>query len=125
MTQRVETAQFTFVRGDDGIVRLRFAPGVDLTLDLAKRCVAAGFPIFDNYPSPLLADFDNVRSMSREARGFFSKTPGPTAVALVAGSPIARVIGNMFIGLLGRTPCPARIFGTKEEAVEWLVKHGT
>jgi hypothetical protein len=58
--------------------------------------------------------------MTREARVFFSSNEGPSALGLVVDSPIARVIGAMFMGLLRNAPYPARLFATEAEAVEWL-----
>ena len=116
----IETTDFTFWMGEDGILRLRFAPSRDLGIEVVKRSVEIGYEIFQKHPCPLLAFLDEAKSMTREARSYVSKMPGPTAVGLVVTSPIARVIGGMFIGLLRQAPYPVRMFATEEQAAEWL-----
>jgi hypothetical protein len=116
----IETPDFTFWMGEDGILRLRFAPGRDLGLEIVKKSVEIGGGIFQKHPCPLLCFLDEVKSMTREARSYVSKMPGPTAVGLVVSSPIARAIGGMFIGLVRRAPYSVRMFATEEKAAEWL-----
>ncbi|MBU0596425.1 hypothetical protein KJ567_07065 [Candidatus Bipolaricaulota bacterium] len=116
----IETPDFAYWRGNDGILRVRFAPDRDLSLDVAKEAVRVGYELFQRHPGPLVAFMDEIRSMSRETRNYVARMSGPTALGLVVGSPIARVIGGMFIGLLRQAPYPVRMFATEEGAAEWL-----
>ncbi|MBU0596427.1 hypothetical protein KJ567_07075 [Candidatus Bipolaricaulota bacterium] len=124
MEERVEDSEFTYWTGDDGILRLRFVPGTDLNLEVVKRCVGIGLEIFRERPQPLLVHFDEIRGLSREARSFGSTAepgmPSPTAVGIVVRSPIARVVGAMFIALMKKQPYPARVFPSEETAAAWL-----
>jgi hypothetical protein len=117
--ESIETPDFTFRMGEDGILRLRFAPGMHVDLEVAQRAVEAGVEIFRKHPCPLLAFGNEVKSMSREARSYASKAPGPPAVGVVVNSPIGRAISSMFIGLR-QSPYPVRMFATEEQAVKWL-----
>jgi hypothetical protein len=116
----IETPDFTFWMEDDGILRLRFPPGTKIDLAVAKRAVEAGLGIFRKHPCPMLAFLDEVKSLGHEARSYVSRATGPTAIGLVVGSPIGRVIGSMYIGLLRQPPYPVRMFATEEQALKWL-----
>lgn len=74
-------------------------------------------------PTLTLVQLARVRSVSRQARTFFASSPENMAiasrVAMVGASPIARVIGNFFLGL-NKPPVPVRLFATEEEAIAWL-----
>lgn len=119
-TDRIETPAYACLVGEDGIVRFSYPEGTDLDLDFAKAAVALFRDVVRDHPRPILISLDQAKSMSREARTFFSSIEGPSAVGLVVGSPIARVIGAMFMGLLRNAPYPARVFAKETEAVEWL-----
>jgi hypothetical protein len=119
---RIERPNFAFWLGEDGIVRLRYTPGRHFGIDDAKESVEAGLELFRVHPSPMIVFLDERRSMSREARNYVSRAPGPTAVGLVVSSAIARTIGGMFIGLLRQSSYPARIFATEEAAAKWLAE---
>jgi hypothetical protein len=119
----IETPDFRFWMGEDGILRLRFAAGIHVDLEVEKRAVEAGYGIFREHPCPMLAFADEVKSMTREARTYASKASGPTAVGVVVSSPIGRAISSMFIGLLKRASYPVRMFATEEQAVKWLKRY--
>jgi hypothetical protein len=124
VNERIEEPDFTYWTGDDGILRLRFNPGVTIDLEVAERCIGIGIEIFRERPQPLLVHFDEIRGLNREARKLGSTpqpdVPSPTAVGIIVRSPIARVIGAMFVALLKKEPYPARVFSSEEAAVEWL-----
>ncbi len=123
MTGRTETEIFTTWTEGDGVLRLRFAPGTRVTLDEAKHVVGTGYESLRGHPGPLLVWLDGVRGVSRDVRKLALEEVDVTAVGLVVRSPIARAIGSMFVGLLQGAPFPFRLFGTAEEALEWLKTH--
>jgi hypothetical protein len=118
--QRIETPEYACWMGEDGIVRFSLPRGTDLDLAFAEAAVESFQEIGGDRPRPLLVLLDRAKSMSREARDYFSNVRGPSAVGLVVASPIARVIGSVFMGLLRQPPYPARLFATEEAAVQWL-----
>ena len=115
-----ETPNFKCWLGDDDVIRSQWTPGTYITYELAKQTVAPVAEFNKEKQHPLLSDLDGIKGMAREARVIFSEMDGPSAVALVGGSPIARVIGNMFIGLNKQTKLPLRMFANEKEALNWL-----
>lgn len=72
----------------------------------------------------LLLDLRKLRrGITREARQHYS---GPeaerllVALAMVVGSPLTRLVGNLFIGL-NRPREPTRLFTSEAEARTWLL----
>jgi hypothetical protein len=79
----------------------------------------------ENQPVPVLADFRGVRSFSREARRLASNpeiTRKPTALALVVGNPVTRVIGT-FGTRIQRPSFPVRLFTDPAVALAWAKQH--
>lgn len=122
-TNKIETPHYRIEFGADRIVRFAWAPGVEVTLEVARQSYVDTRKIVSSPPVGLLVNLGGVRNMDRDSRIFFSRLEGIAAVALVGGSPVARLIGNLFIGL-NRSPMnAARMFAAEEEAVEWLKKY--
>lgn len=75
-------------------------------------------------PVPQLAHMGRLQRASPEARRFFAKDPSVgemfSAVALVANNRVARVIGNVLIGL-NKPNIPTRLFTDEAEALTWLL----
>lgn len=109
--------------GEDGIVRMRMQPGVfDLELADAKEVIAAVASLCGGVRHPALVDLRGVRSMSRDCRKYFAgpeTASAEAAVALIVESPIARAIGNFFMGL-NKPLMPTRLFTSEDDALVWL-----
>ena len=72
----------------------------------------------------LLIDISKMQSIDRAARRFFSSEEvhtgfGIQALALVMGSPIGTVIGNLYQAI-NRTLHPTRLFTTEAKANTWI-----
>ena len=83
----------------------------DATLKLTggKSCVA-------------LVDLTNVKTISKEARNYFSSIEFAEvfkAAASFVSTPISRIIGNFFLGI-NRPAMPVRLFDSKDGAIVWL-----
>jgi hypothetical protein len=115
-----ETPNFNFWLGDDDVIHLEWIPGTYITLELALVSVEMVNVILKEGSHPLLVLLDGIKGMARDARETYSGMSGPSAVALVGVLPIARVIGNLFIGLNKQRQLKLRMFATDEEALEWL-----
>ncbi len=120
MKEYKENPYFKFWLGDDNVIREQWIPGTYITLELAKLTAEPVKEILKKGTYPLLVLLDGIKGMDREARVIYSEMDGPSAVALVGVSPIARVIGNLFIGLNKSTKLPLRMFAKEEEALKWL-----
>jgi hypothetical protein len=72
---------------------------------------------------PFLMDISLVRSLSRDARNYYTRSPEANAlyscVALVVGSPLSRAVGNFFIGI-NKPPMPIRVVTSEAEGLAWL-----
>ncbi len=74
-------------------------------------------------PVPVLVDMRGMARLERPAREHFnSDQGGVTAIALLAGSAVNKMIANFFIGLK-RMPVAIRIFTDRAAALSWLDQH--
>jgi len=107
---------------DEGIIRVRAKPGVDLTLEDAQDLIQKLGAMGGGRRRPALIDLTGIRSISREARTYLRgpQTAGiESAAALLVGSPLSQVIGRFLIGF-GEGLFPARLFTSELEALAWL-----
>ena len=108
--------------GEDGIMRAVHLPNSVETLADAKENMAATVKLSAGKRYPILVDLRPIKSIDRDAREYYARgdqTEVVTAVALLIGSPISRVIGNFILAL--NTPrIPAKIFTSEAEALDWL-----
>jgi hypothetical protein len=118
-----EKAGFRMWRCADGVVEVEWQRGISITVECAQ---AATQRYVDEFGPPqrncLLIDLRGVRGSQREARAHFARSGAASLVvacALLAESPLDRIIGNFFMRL-GRPPYPTRLFGSVEDALGWL-----
>lgn len=115
------SAYYTWM-GKDGIARTKVKPSAEVTLEDAKENSIAVNALSEGDSFPLLIDSRNIRSISKEARDFFSMNNRESAVvafAIIIDSPLSRIIGNFFMGL-NKPRVPARLFTGEKEAIKWL-----
>lgn len=117
-----ELRSLSLVFEDNGIVICRVKPGASLELADAEEQIRVMGSINGGIRRPVLVDMGAMHSISRDCRRYFS---GPesakveSAVALLVKSPLARAIGNFFMGV-NKTPYPTRLFTSEPEAMAWL-----
>lgn len=106
----------------DGIIEYVYG-NMEIDEAHARKVIATATKAMDEVkPRLTLVQLGRVKSVSRDARNFFS---GPenlavaSRVAMVGINPVARMIGNFFLGL-NRPAVPVRLFGSTEEAMVWL-----
>jgi hypothetical protein len=119
-----ETEAFYTWMGTDGICRTATKAGAEVELQHAKENSLIVTSLYKDKKFPLLVDSRNIRSISKEARKYFStngRETKITSMAILVNSPLSRVIGNFFMGL-NRPQVPTRLFESETEAAEWL-KH--
>ncbi len=123
MAQRCDVRSQRISLGDDGIIRVEMQPGVfDLELSDAQEVIRAIGSLCDGVRRPVLVDLRGLRSMTRECRKHFAgpeTADAEAAVALLVVSPIARAMGNFFMGL-NKPLLPTRLFTAEPEALTWL-----
>jgi len=107
---------------DGGICRVEVLAGADYTLEAARRTVRNVLKLSGGKKVPVLVHMSNIKSMDREAREYYAGEGGnkcAVAVAQIVNSPIARIIGNFYLGI-SKPEYPLRLFESEEEAAKWL-----
>ncbi len=106
----------------DGIVQLVWVPRNTARLEDAIAAIEAMTQLTGGRRSLLLVDLHDVGPQTRPARLEFARRGDLVlAVALIVGTPLSRMAGNLFINM-GRPPTPTRLFNTEASAVAWLQK---
>ena len=121
----VSTETGTHYLDDQGIVHTTSFQGVEETLEQAKASIVAIRQVSEGKRRPLLLDMRPIKSQKREVREYYASPEAAdayTAAAILVGSPISKMIGNIFIGI-GKLPVPTKLFSGEAEAIEWLKGH--
>jgi hypothetical protein len=108
---------------ENGVVRKVTTPDAEYKLADAQEELDAIRQIGGGRRCPLLADIRYIKSIDQEARAFYGSPEGGkvvSAVALLVGSPLSRMIGNFFLRLQ-RPSVPIKLFTSDAAAMEWLV----
>src|SRR5690349_4358430 len=119
MVTPVETRTYLIWLEDDGIVRVTAKPHVTITLEDAKVCVRTIREVCGGKLTPSLVDITGIVEIDREARLYFAgeeTAKVEAAAALLINSPVARAIGNFFMGL-NKPILPTRLFTSEAEAL--------
>ena len=116
-----DAASITIV---DGVLVFTYAQGVYVDEDTARSVITAATELAgERAPLPTLVILDRVKGTSKAARDFFATSPENAAlssrVAMVIGSPVARIVANFFIGL-NKTGHPTKLFTEEALAWQWL-----
>ncbi len=104
----------------DGIAVVVWAPGVTALLEDATACLDATEQVTGGRRSPLLVNMMDTGPQDRKTRAEWTRRNDLlSAVALVVGTPLSRVVGNLFL-IANRQPLPVRLFDNEESALTWL-----
>lgn len=118
------TCYYTWM-GEDGIARtkVKFGAQVGLTEAMENSKVVNGF--FNNVKYPILIDARGIKSMSREARNFFTangRNTNTTAFGIIIDSSVSKVVGNFFLGI-NKPVVPTKLFTNERTAINWLTNY--
>ena len=116
-------AYYTWM-GDDGIARTQVKPDSEIVLEDAEENSKAVNGLFGPDLYPLVIDTRKIKSITKEARDFFSMRGRESRVyglAILVDSPLSKIIGNFFIGL-NRPKVPVKLFTKEETAISWCKK---
>ena len=116
----LETQSAAFVRLDPGVIVVKVKP-VHITQDMSDRNLEVTFELADDKPWALVIDMVDLKSTDRSVRhktGKPDRFEGATAIAVVAGNPLSRFLGNFLIRVRGPSR-PTRIFAHTDAAVRW------
>ena len=104
----------------DGIVQLVWAPRSAMVLEDAHAATAAMAQLTGGRRSPLMVDTHDIGQMERPARIEFARRGDlVSAVALIVGTPLSRMMGNFFLSV-SKPMAPTRLFDDEASALVWL-----
>jgi len=127
--KQTATEHSEIILRDDHVLEYRYRDGAMLDLTAARNLVEKATELAgEEAPCPTVVVAGGVKSVTREAREFFAQSDEnrsvSSCVALVVNSPVARVIGNFFMGL-NKPRIPTRLFKSVEDALPWVrTEHG-
>ncbi len=122
MSSRIETRVTRMHLGEDGIFRVIYLPGAEIVLSDVQEVSRLRVHLTGDGRVPMYTDAREVKSVTREARNHGASSgefSSPTALGILVGSPVSKVLGNLFIGL-SKPSYPTRLFTSEEEAIAWL-----
>ena len=106
----------------DGIVQVVLTSRATMVLEDVIAALEAMAQLTGGRQSPLLVDARDIGRQDRGARTEFVRRGDlVSAVALVVGTPLSRMMGNLFIRV-NKPPFPARLFDNEASAVAWLLE---
>ena len=121
-TEEIVTQTAKVWLDENGILRVTSLPGATQTLAQAHENMSVEVQLSGGKRRPLLVDLRGMKSFDRDARAYYAGQEAAkyqSAIALLIGSPLSRVIGNFFIGF-NKPAMPTRLFTSELEALEWL-----
>lgn len=104
----------------DGVVHLVWAPGVVIAIEDARAAIEAMAQLTGGQQRPLLVDVREVGPMERATRTEFTRRGDMvSAIALLVGTPLSRLMGNFFLSV-SKPTAPTRLFDDEASALAWL-----
>lgn len=117
-----ELQAFITWRTAEGIICTEARAGVDIVLEHAVENSLVVNELCRGRMRPLLIDLKNLKSITAQARSYFSLSGRESyvnAFAFIVHSRFQRMVGNIFIQF-NRPRVPVRLFNDEIQAVEWL-----
>jgi hypothetical protein len=121
----IQTRSARIWLGVDGIIRIRPHSRQREELDDAVDNVSAVAKVGQGVKRRLLVDLSDAGPQSNECREYYMSVESKkniTAMAVVTGSLLGRIIGNLILGS-NATTVPVRLFSSELAALAWLEEH--
>jgi hypothetical protein len=104
----------------DGIVQMVWVTRVDIDLEDAMAATEAMTELTGGRRGSLLVDLHDSGTQTRPARReLASRDDLVSALALIVGTPLSRMMGNFFLGV-SKPSYPTRLFDNETSALAWL-----
>jgi hypothetical protein len=104
----------------DGIVQVVLAPRAVIVLEDAIAATEAVTQLTGGRRSPMLVDLHDASRQDRAAlREFARRGDVVSAIALIVGTPLSRMMGNLFVSM-SKPLFPTRLFDNEASALAWL-----
>lgn len=120
--EQIETPDVIF-KIDDNILFCSYKQNTAMDLKMAKGIVKDRMEFTKGKSYPILIDFTNLKSATKEARDYMNDPKGGLSGLLRGAFLSNSVVTNVFVNLylkINRPSIPARFFTNKEEAINWL-----
>lgn len=123
--REIKGEKFRMWAREDGVVEIEWAPQVPSTLEDAVAVIDAMSVLTNGRAAPLLVHTTDAGPQTREARmEFVRRQEVVSAVALVVGNPLSRMMANFFINV-SKPEVPIRLLEDDDAALTWLRGHVT
>src|ERR1043165_2384871 len=98
MTPRIESL-YVRLWIEDGIICAEYALDLDVDMAIAREAVETRLKFANGKVYPLIADIRGFRSITKDAREYFSNEGARdlSAAAIITGNPITRTIAEIFM----------------------------
>lgn len=110
---------------EEGIIHQVLKRNAEQTVADAQEDMKIYSQLCSSKKRPTLIDISQVRSITREARLFYSRELAVkynTAMVLVTETKLSRVIANFMLGLT-KPAIPIRLFTDKNKGLKWLQRY--
>lgn len=121
----IETRTAKLWLGENGIIYQKILPQAKITFEDVKENIEISKKLGGKNRSKkllFLTDGRQVKSIDRKARHYSSSNEVmeyTLALAVIIGSALSRMIGNLFIGI-NKPSYPLKLFTSEDKAIEWL-----
>lgn len=118
---RIEVSKFWTWIDEDGVIHTEVKPNAEIFIEDAKENSKIVNSLGEE-GTGLLVDSREIKSMTREARQFFTvrnRSSKINVIAIVTRSPVSKIIANFFLGV-NKPDMPCKLFNSKEKALVWV-----
>jgi len=120
--KQIETEDVFFTI-DDEILFCSYKKQIEIDLDIAKRIIKDRVAFTEGKSYPILIDFTNMHSATKEAREYMNQPEGGLK-GLLGGAFLSNsLVTTLFVNLylkINQPAIPAKFFTKKDEAIAWL-----
>jgi hypothetical protein len=105
----------------DKIIYCDYTKGIDISLSIAKLCIAQRIEFSKGKEYPACVFVKNINSVEKAARKCFAEEGAflIKACALIIDSPLSQVLSNFFL-YINKPNVPTRLFTETKLAEKWL-----
>ena len=122
--KKIET-QDVYFSIEDEILFCSYKQHLEIDIAIAKRIIKDRVAFTESKLYPILIDFSNLKSATKEARDYMNSAEGGLN-GLIGGAFLSKsAVASLFINLylkINSPAIPARFFSDKAEAITWLKK---
>lgn len=108
---------------EDDILYSNYQKNIIIDLDIAKKIIEDRVKFTKGKNYPILIDFTNMHSVTKEAREYMNSPEGGLK-GLLGGAFLSNsLVTTLFVNLylkINQPTIPAKFFTKKEDAINWL-----